>query len=117
MYIRERLLNLRHPVFDGPVHAERNLARDRVDKIRLRSCTGQDATAFHNLQMKPTPGGGTTDSLLRPSPAHSPLPIRGFVRPPAPLVFLHMVLESLLPLGDELRQLRLLLRSKNLIRL
>jgi len=31
--IRERLLDLRHPVFDGPIHSKRHLAGDNLDKL------------------------------------------------------------------------------------
>jgi len=44
MHIGECVLNLRHPAFDGPVHTNRHLAGDNLDKIRWSDCSSQCLT-------------------------------------------------------------------------
>jgi len=44
MHIGERVLNLRHPAFDGPIHTNRDLTGDNFDNIRWNDCCSQCST-------------------------------------------------------------------------
>lgn len=111
MHIGERIFNFCHPAFDSALYADRHFSRDNIYQIRGDRSSGQVITHLSLLRNSTfTKKEGTPRSLpLAPLAAARLLIWRLFRL--ILLVFLHVLLHPLLPFGDKLRELGLLVGS------